>query len=241
MNSTVACTLDTDSGPVFLKAAEQGHPWAAQATDAAINPNVTALSPRLLLRVESSGWDALVFEFAPGRSADLRPNSSDLGLVADVMTALGELRRPSFDLPVAQKHFAKDAETEDLEHLAGQDLLHLDLNPDNIRVAEKALVVDWASPTVGAAWVDVAGLIVRLIDAGHTPESADRWARGLPAWRCAPASGITMQASVNARSWARIARQTSFPWALQLADSAKRWLNYRRRVEPSVAPGEARW
>ncbi|WP_326769435.1 hypothetical protein OG978_37125 [Streptomyces sp. NBC_01591] len=56
----------------------------------------------------------------------------------------------------------------------------------------------------------------------------------------APAPGIAVHPSVNARSWARIARQTSFPWALRLADAAEQWLSYRRRVDHSVAPGGAR-
>lgn len=231
MNSTVACALQTPSGPVFIKAAEDGHPWAAQNTEAVINPHVTPVSPRLLFRVESTGWDVLVFEFAPGRSAELAPDSPDLNLVADVVTALGRLPLPDVSLPTVQEHFAKDADWEDLEQLGGRDLLHLDLNPDNIRVGARAQVVDWASPTVGAAWVDVAGLIVRLLDAGHTPEAADQWARQLPAWRAAPPSGIAVHASVNARSWARTAQTAPFPWAVRLADAAGRWLHYRNRLD----------
>ncbi|MET9112373.1 aminoglycoside phosphotransferase, partial [Streptomyces zhihengii] len=183
MNSTVAGALHTSAGTVFVKAAEHGHPWAAQRTEAAINPHVTAVSPRLLLHLDSAGWDVLVFEFVPGRSADLRPGSPDLDQVADVVAALGRLPLPDLDLPTVQEHFATGSETAELDQLAGGDLLHLDLNPDNIRVDARARIVDWASPTVGAAWVDVAGLIVRLLDAGHTPEAADRWARQLPAWR----------------------------------------------------------
>ncbi|WP_411140904.1 aminoglycoside phosphotransferase [Streptomyces sp. x-80] len=239
MNSTVACALHTPSGTVFAKAAEHGHPWAAQHTEAAINPHVTPVSPCLLFRVESSGWDVLVFEFVPGRSADLGPDSPDLNLVSDVVSILGRLPLPDLALPTVQEHFAKDAESEDLEQLAGRDLLHLDLNPDNIRVGTRAQVVDWASPAVGAAWVDVAGLIVRLLDAGHTPETADRWARRLPAWHAAPASGIAVHAAVNARSWARTAQKAPFPWAVRLADAAERWLHYRQRLDHVAGSGGA--
>lgn len=240
MNSAVACALHSPYGTVFVKAAEHGHPWAAQHTEAVINPYITPVSPHLLFRVENGGWDVLVFEFAPGHSAELGPDSPDLHLVADVVTALGQLPLPEIDLPTVQEHFAKDAESEDLEQLAGHDLLHLDLNPDNILVGLRAQVVDWASPTVGAAWVDVAGLIVRLLDAGHTPQTADRWAHRLPAWRAAPASGIAVHASVNARSWARTAQKAPHPWAVRLAEAAERWLRYRHRLDGVAGCGDAR-
>jgi hypothetical protein len=239
MNSTVAGALHTPSRTVFVKAAEHGHRWAAQHTEALINPHVTPVSPRLLFRVDTSGWDVLVFEFVPGRSADLGPGSPDLEPVANVVTALGRLPLPDLALPTVQDHFATDADTENLEQLAGRDLLHLDLNPDNVRVCTTARIVDWASPAVGAAWVDVAGLIVRLLDAGHTPEAADRWAQRLPAWRSAPASGVAVHAAVNARSWARTAQRAPFPWALRLADAADRWLRYRHRLDHAAGPDGA--
>ncbi|GAA3710898.1 aminoglycoside phosphotransferase [Streptomyces sp. NEAU-PBA10] len=239
MNSTVAGALHTSAGTVFVKAAEHGHPWAAQRTEAVINPHVTPVSPRLLLHVDTAGWDVLVFEFVPGRSADLGPGSPDLDPVADVVAALGRLPLPDLALPTVQEHFTTGGETAELEQLAGRDLLHLDLNPDNIRVNTRARIVDWASPTVGAAWVDVAGLIVRLLDAGHTPESADRWARRMPAWRSAPAAGVAVHAAVNARAWAKTAQRAPFPWAVRLADAAEQWLHYRARLDRVAGPGDA--
>ncbi|MFE0776527.1 aminoglycoside phosphotransferase [Streptomyces sp. NPDC058861] len=239
MNSTVAGALHTSAGPVFVKAAEHDHPWAAQHTEAAINPHVAPVSPRLLLHIDSGGWDVLVFEFVPGRSADLGPGSPDLIPVADVVAALGRLPLPDLALPTVQEHFATGNAAPDLDQLAGRNLLHLDLNPDNIRVGTRARIVDWASPTVGAAWVDVAGLILRLLDAGHTPESADRWARRLPAWRSAPPAGVAVHAAVNARAWATTAQRAPFPWAVRLAGAAERWLHYRRRLDRLPRPGDA--
>lgn len=58
----------------------------------------------------------------------------------------------------------------------------MDLTADNIIVGERLRAVDWAWPTLGADWLDAASLVARLIQAGHTPDQAERWAQQIPAW-----------------------------------------------------------
>jgi thiamine kinase-like enzyme len=40
------------------------------------------------------------------------------------------------------------------DHFAGDTLLHTDLNPHNLLIADRAYLVDWAWATRGAAWLD---------------------------------------------------------------------------------------
>ncbi len=68
----------------------------------------------------------------------------------------------------------------------------------NILVGEQVRVVDWAWPTIGAAWLDTASVVVRLIQAGHAPAQAEQWARQIPCWRAVSDDAIA--AFVTART-----------------------------------------
>jgi hypothetical protein len=227
MNSTVACTLRTRSGAVFVKAAEHDHPYADQRTEAAINPHVVPLSPRFLWRVEQSGWDVIGFEYLPGRPADLSPGSADLPKVAEAMAQLGRLQAPAGLLPPVQRYFAEFAKPADLEVLAGTALLHTDPNPANFRISDgRARIVDWASPSRGAPWVDLAFLAMRMVDAGHTPASADTWAAQFPSWQTAPDRAVAIHAEAHARQRRHIADAAPRNWTIRLASSAEQWMFY---------------
>lgn len=70
-SSQIAVTLDTASGRVFVKGMRRDHADAwTQQREAAVNPHVVPLGPRLLWRVTAGGWDLLGFEHLTGRSAD---------------------------------------------------------------------------------------------------------------------------------------------------------------------------
>ena len=58
-----------------------------------------------------------------------------------------------------------------------------------------AHVIDWALPARGAAWVDGAFLVLRLIEAGHPPEDAERWVLRLPGF-----SKVDAETTLNAFS-----------------------------------------
>jgi hypothetical protein len=237
MNSTVACTIRTGLGPVFVKAAERDHPYADQWKEAVINSYVVPLSPTLLWRVEESGWDVLGFEYLPGRSADLSPGSADLPKVAAVMAQLTRLQAPPELLRPIEHYFDGYAEPTELGLLAGTAILHTDLNPHNFRISNgKARILDWASPGRGAPWVDLAFLAMRLVDAGHTPASADAWAAQFPSWRAAPADAIAIHARAHARQRRYIAEAAPRDWTIRLAACAERWMYYwlRRDVSGSM-------
>ncbi|MEV0707945.1 phosphotransferase [Nocardia aurea] len=54
----------------------------------------------------------------------------------------------------------------------GNTLLHTDLRPDNMirRADGSVVVVDWAWPCRGAAWIDLVGLAPSLVRAGTDPD-----------------------------------------------------------------------
>jgi Ser/Thr protein kinase RdoA (MazF antagonist) len=117
--------------------------------------------------------------------------------------------------------------TEDPALFDGDALLHTDLNPDNVLVDSTAHLIDWAWPTRGPAWADPAVWVVRLIDAGHSPEQAEAWAAELPAWGEAPPAAVTCFARANAELWEDIAVQNPVEWQKSMSVSARLWADYR--------------
>jgi aminoglycoside phosphotransferase (APT) family kinase protein len=126
-------------------------------------------------------------------------------------------------------------ETEWLAAAAGDTLIHGDINASNLLVGEAGVyLIDWAQPTRGAAWLDVADLIPHLILAGHTPAAAEATLTHLPAWRSADPEVITSYAVAFAGYWARNSRQPAPPGVPHLRDhqaraarAATTWVTHR--------------
>ncbi len=85
-------------------------------------------------------------------------------------------------------------------------------------VDDRAHIIDWAWPTRGAAWIDPAILILRLLEAGHTLVEADVFAQRFPSWRTAPAEAKEAFAAANAAVWEEIARADSASWEAAMVD-----------------------
>jgi hypothetical protein len=234
-NSAVATILDTRRGRVFVKGLRTDHRGVVtQQREAAINPHVRAVSPRLLWRIEITGWDLLCFEHVDGRGADYRPGSPDLAHLVSTMHRLAELPCP--DLPGVYLRPAEQRWAEVIhdpaarEVLAGDTILHTDYNPANILITRdgNAEIIDWAWPTKGAAWIDPACLVPRLIACGHSPASAEDVARQCPAWQDADPAAIDLFASALTTLWDDIALdQSGEPWKQTLAASARQWHEHR--------------
>ncbi|MGP4085398.1 aminoglycoside phosphotransferase [Streptomyces sp. KR55] len=233
LNSEIATTLDTGAGRVFVKGLRCDHPRAwTQQREAAVNPHVAPLAPRLLWKIDNGEWNLLGFEHLDGRAADYSPSSPDLPLVAEAIITLSSiLAPPDIDLKQIEQRFADYVETpDDAQLLRGDTLLHTDWTPDNVLIADNAArIVDWAWPTRGAAWIDAACWVVWLISAGHTPEAAEQWAAKTPAWATAPTRALDVFATAQQRLWEGIAADApDVPWKRGLADAAARWSTYCR-------------
>ena len=230
LSSRLALVLDTASGSVFVKGLPADHPGAVrQEQEAIINPHVSAVTPRLLWRAVDAGWNLLAFEYIPGaRHADYTPGSRDLPHVTAVMDRLHRIPCP--DLPVmdATRRWAAYLDSEAITSLAGDTLLHTDFDPLDILMTPTATwIAGWAWPTCGAAFIDPASFLLRLIANGHSPASAEYWASQCVSWMNAPRHGVDAFALASARLHEEIARKDPQPWKKQLARAARQWAIYR--------------
>lgn len=232
VNSGIAARLHTAGPTVFVKGVPADHPQArTQQREADVSPFLPEACPRLLWRVEAAGWDLLGYEYLDGRHADYTPGSPDLALVAGAVVELQRVELPT-DAPVkdAAQRWAAYAGGEDTSPLAGATLLHTDLAPHNVLVTDRAHLIDWAWPTRGAAWIDPAVLILRLMEAGHSAAEADAWAHRLPSWAGAPRAGVQLFSDANARTWGEIAGADPQPWKRRMHELALAWVGYWREV-----------
>ncbi|WP_344387182.1 aminoglycoside phosphotransferase [Streptomyces vastus] len=223
MNSGIAAYLDTDSGPVFVKGIPADHPQApAQQREAAINPYLPRACPRLFWHLETGGWDLLGYEVLAGRHADYSPGSPDLPLVADALAELQEVTAPAgVAIKAAEQRWAACAPPGTAGLFAGDTLLHTDFAPDNVLIAERAHLIDWAWPTRGAAWIDPAVLILRLVDGGHAVEEAEAFAQTFPSWRAADPAAKAAFGIANRALWAEIAQGEATEWKRGMAQRAE--------------------
>jgi hypothetical protein len=218
--SDITATLDTESGAVFIKGAAGGMFARSLRNEAAVNPHVSPIAPRLLWTVEAEGWIILGFEHVDGRHADYSPGSPDLPLLRAALERLQQVPLPDHVTKGAERHYGG------LAAMTGDTLLHTDLHPDNVLIsADRAYLVDWAWACKGAAWAELAMVAFRLIVAGHTVQSAEEWGRSCPAWK----GGRTLDAFVtaNALSWQRAADRDPQEWKTRTARHAQQWVDHR--------------
>jgi hypothetical protein len=228
-NSGIAVTAHTAGPTQFVKGIPLDHPQArTQQREAAVNPYLPPSSPRLLWRVQTAGWDLLGYEYLVGRHADYSPGSGDLPLLAHALTELQNTPCPDLDaLKIAEDRWSTYAGPNGVEQLTGDTLLHTDLAPHNLLINDRAHLIDWAWPTRGAAWIDPAVLILRLMEAGHTAKAADSWAREhVPSWAAAPHASVAAFSEANARVWDEIARHDSEDWKKHMGRNAHDWVTY---------------
>ncbi|MGW2364642.1 aminoglycoside phosphotransferase [Streptomyces sp. NPDC001667] len=201
-----------------------------------INPLLPGCTPRVLWRVRAGGWDLLGFEGLEARWADYSPASPDLDLVVSALTQSGGCHAPSGRLSSAWERWGSYCRRQDQVHLTGRHLLHTDLAWTNVLIGGgRAHLVDWSWAARGPAWVDAALWGVRLIlDGGHTPGEARRWASKIPAFRRASPAAVSVLAKAEARRWEGLAAdgisevdavaKAARAWEMQVSD-----LTIRRR------------
>ncbi|MET8088562.1 hypothetical protein [Micromonospora sp. NPDC005220] len=232
----MAVTLDTASGRVFCKGGESASPVAwLYRNEARVNPWLPEAAPRLLWTVERDGWLLLGFEHVAGRHPDLTPGSPDLPVLAALLIELGGQLSPC--PPIAVRPFADRWDSLIASELVdGDTLLHTDMTPRNFLVSEgragsatRVRLIDWSSPARGAAWIDAAFLLLRLVRAGHTPAAAEAWATQIPAYSSAPEQSVTGFADALTRLWRRKQLAAPAPHHGPLLDAAQQWSTYRGR------------
>jgi hypothetical protein len=233
-NSEISVIVRADDDVTFVKGRRTDHPqvWT-QEREKIINPSVRRISPWLKWSSRNDDWDLLGFEYVPGSHADYSPGSADIPKVARTLRKLQEIPCPDVEVKQAAQRWA--AYTDAPELLTGTCLVHTDWSPGNVLVSDRAYLVDWAWPTVGAAWIDPACWVVWLIASGHSPHSAEFWATRIHSWRDAPAIALDEFARVQTLMWAGVAADSSESWPKSLARASALWASYRDA--PANSPG----
>ena len=218
--SNIAATLETASGPVFLQGHPDGQPAGPDAPHRGrVNPWLPDVAPRMRWKVEEAGWLVLGFDHVPGRHAVLSPDSADLPVIADALTALAQGLTPC--PPVRVQAATKRWEGRiDPEMVDGDTLVHTDVTPFNFLLGARVRVIDWSMPCRGAAWIDTALMIVRLIRAGHGPDGAEGWADQIPVWKQADPPAIEAFAAALADLWEQRRHENPAPHRGPLAVAA---------------------
>lgn len=232
-HADVAGELRTAPGRVFIKGTRLldepwggGEAWSLR-NEAAVNPHVQPYAPELLWQVEAGGWLILGFEYVAGRHADYAPGSADLDAVAEVVAGLAALDcPPAVRLRVEQRYTGL---SPDAAVLAGDRLLHCDLNPANVLItASGARVVDWAFTSRGVAWLECGFMVPWLMRDGHTPGQAEAWTDQFATWKQADTGHVDLFASLLAQQWAKRDVDGAEPWVREYAALVQGWSEYRR-------------
>ncbi|ARZ72597.1 hypothetical protein SMD11_7021 [Streptomyces albireticuli] len=233
-SSDFSAVIDSEKGRFFVKAMfnNPGGRKDSILRERAINPYVQPLSPRLLWSVDGddAGWIILGFEAIEERGLDFEPGSPDLPLAVDLLNRAASLELPDIARDWREDRWDAYVNSEDeLMLLRGDALLHTDINPSNLTVGEAgAWIIDWSWPTRGPGFIDPACLVVQLIAAGHTPESAESWAAGCTAWANADPQAIDAFAAADLRMHRQLAERTpNESWLADMATAAQAWAEHR--------------
>lgn len=255
----MAAFVHAANGRYFVKGIPADSPAAGLyereiAANAALLASVPA--PRMLYSSTEGGWLVMVLDYLEARDADLSPGSPDLDRVLSAVAAISAASAWVSALPVQVNLIAlQDKATAllarqpggepwtsyqaaierfDAAALTGDRLVHYDLHPGNLKVTADAdvVAVDWAFACAGAPWIDAVFLVPRLIEAGHSPASAERLVSRLPAWRTAPASTVTALATLWTifREYKAIyGPEDDRAFRRQAAHAGRTWVEYRMR------------
>ena len=106
-----------------------------------------------------------------------------------------------------------------------------DFNPLNILLGpDRAWIIDWAWSTRGAAFIDAACFLIRMMAAGHSASQAEALAVQCPCRQQAPSTAIDVFALASARLYDEIAFNDAQPFKQRLAAVAHDWACHRLGV-----------
>lgn len=201
--SGVAALLVTEAGTVYVKGvpADDEQALFVQGRELIARPYLPQCAPQILAYIKAGGWSLAAYEAVDGEHADYA-ESHDLALLLDALSELQRITLPaSIGLPMAAVRWAGYAD-EGCSHLfGGSTLLHTDFSPDNVLVGDRAYLVNWTSPTVGAAFIDPYLFALEMVHAGHHPGDAITWVRRVPSWRETAPDALEAFAVATMRVW----------------------------------------
>jgi hypothetical protein len=165
--------------------------------------------------IRRQGWVLLAFKYIDGaHHADYRPGSPDLPRVIGAMHQLAAISCPDLPVKLARQRWAAYVDREDdLELFDGDAQLHTDFHPLNVLLGPgRVWIIDWAWPTRGAAFIDMACFLIRAMAVGHSASKAEALAARCPGWLEAPSAAIDVFAIASPRMYGEIARDDPQPF-----------------------------
>ncbi len=227
----VTALASCERGSFFVKACRNrpGGRRASIARECLVNPVVRTVSPALRWQAEDDDWIVLGFEVVEGRSSDFSPGSPDLAAVVGVLDSIHDLAPPGEVGEWRETRWDRFTDDESRTQFRGNALLFTDIHPGNVMIGvRRTWFVDWSWPTVGAAFIDPACLVVQLIAAGHTAEQAEAWVAGCRGWAMADPVAIDAFAVATVRMNRRQAeRLPEAGWLGDMAEAAHLWAVHR--------------
>jgi Phosphotransferase enzyme family len=234
-NSPIAVTITTEHGKTFVKGLPHSESRSSsQAREVAVAPLVREISPHLHWHFEEAGWIVLGYQHVEGRHADYRPGSPDPDALLPLIKTLGEIEVPTGSGPfkLAEdrwKTYVDDP--RELEIFVSATLQHTDWIPHNVLISpQRPYLIDWAWPTLGAAWMDPAYFLIRLMASGYSTEDAEAFAAQIPAFAKADPAHLDVFARVNVRMWDEIEEQSTghiSSWMRGVVAASRNWAKHR--------------
>ncbi|MBB5850780.1 hypothetical protein ACFQ05_33875 [Amycolatopsis umgeniensis] len=233
-SSNFAAVFHRDgSAPMFVKGVEGVSPamrWLRNEAD--LGTLVSGIAPAVHFSADIEDWLLVGFEYVTGRRAQLRPGSPDLARIAETVNRIGDIEAPDLkpleqrwksswwpELAQERPEIVGDWDIDELTAwerkapalTAGGSLLHTDLHADQFLIPATGdiRVIDWGWPARGAAWIDPAFMVLRLIGAGHQEMDAETWAKTNTRWSEATEEEITAFAVYVAGLWSYKAATTA--------------------------------
>ena len=231
-SSDLTALVKCENGPIFVKAMRnrRGGRRASILRERLINPFVQPISPAVRWCAQDDEWIVLGFEVVDGRRSHFDPGSPDLSTIVELLDRIGGVDLPEVSrgwLETRWDRFASD-ETEAMM-FRGNALLHGDINPSNLLIGDRrSWAVDWSWPTHGAAFIDPACLVVQLVAAGHSADSAESWAARCQAWAGAETKAVDAFAAATVRMHRAFAeRNPDALWRRAMTAAAQTWADHR--------------
>ncbi|MCD0448158.1 protein kinase [Actinocorallia sp. API 0066] len=236
-SSDVTGVVEGSEGRFFIKGVrgEGGH-RDSLLREAAVNPYVREFSPAVRWEAEEGDWLVLGFDVLDDiRAADLASGSADLTDVAAVLNRISDLPCPDVAHGWQETRWNRFLDNDaDRALLHGDTLLHTDINAHNVLIApDHTWVVDWSWPTVGAAFIDPALLVLQLVSGTHTPAEAEELAATCKAWKDADPRAVDVFVAATLRMQTKIAqRHPQETWIKAMLSATETWAEHRG-VRPS--------
>lgn len=231
-NGVVSIDVHAGDDRYFVKGVRHDGPqYRTWLNEMSVNRIVSHISPKLKWTTAGKNWSLLGLDYIDGRHVNYAPGTDDTVPVVFLLLDLQDMACPDINIDTAEKRWYRYTDTPEL--FAGDNLVHTDWSPGNVRIVNGVgKLTNWSNPVRGADWLDPACCAVRLIAAGHLPHSAEKWMSAIRSWKSAPRKSLDEFARVQAAVWEEAAHESPEAWVQNVARAAQHWSQYRTGVPP---------